>query len=275
MDIRYPANPKDFEQYDTDRIRSEFLIQSLFTPGKMALTYTHADRMIVGGICPQEPIQLEGGKEIGASSFLERRELGVINVGPQGRVRVDGEEYLLDKTEGLYVGKGVADVSFSSTDPSNPARFYVLSGPAHTQYPTQKTTQSEAVTANLGTSNEANVRTIYKYIHPGGIKSCQLVMGMTVLKPGSVWNSMPCHTHDRRMEAYFYFDLAPSALLVHLMGQPDQTRHVIMRNEEAIISPSWSIHSGSATSNYSFIWGMLGENQTFDDMDAVDLPQLK
>ncbi len=271
METRYPANPEDFRNYDTERIRAEFLIQSLFTPGKLSLTYTHADRMVIGGACPLEPIRLEGCKELGTGSFLERREMGVINVGSQGSVSVDGEDITLDSTEGLYLGKDTADVVFSSSDPNDPARFYLLSGPAHKRYPVQKATRNESVTANLGDKSQANVRTIYKYIHPGGIQSCQLVMGMTVLEPGSVWNSMPCHTHERRMEVYFYFNLDPSAILVHLMGEPEQTRHLIMHNEEAVISPSWSIHSGCATSNYAFIWRMLGENQTFDDMDAVDL----
>lgn len=275
MDIRYPANPKDFETYTTERIRSEFLIQNLFTPDRLALTYSHADRMIVGGACPKDPIHLEAGKETGGGSFLERREMGIINVGPQGTVTADGQQFILDKTDGLYIGQGTSDVAFSSSDPENPARYYLLSGLAHKNYPTQKTTQAEAVKASLGSVAEANVRTLYKYIHPGGIPSCQLVMGMTVLETGSVWNSMPCHTHERRMEVYFYFDLDPSSVLFHFMGQPDQTRHLVMRNEEAVISPSWSIHSGSATSNYSFIWGMLGENQIFNDMDAVDLAQIK
>lgn len=275
MDIRYPANPQDFETYTTERIRSEFLIQNLFTPGRLALTYSHADRMIVGGACPKDPIHLEAGKEMSSGSFLERREMGIINVGPQGTVTADGQQFILDKTDGLYIGQGTSDVSFSSTDPENPARYYLLSGPAHKNYPTQKTTQAEAVKASLGSVAEANVRTLYKYIHPGGIPSCQLVMGMTALETGSVWNSMPCHTHARRMEVYFYFNLPDDAIVFHLMGEPDETRHIVIRNEEAVISPDWSIHAGAGISNYIFIWGMIGENQTFTDMDVVNMAELQ
>ena len=275
MEIRYPSNPNDFEAYSTDRISAEFLLQDLFTRGRLALTYSHFDRMIVGGICPAEPLQLEAGKELGTDYFLERREMGIINVSSQGKVIVDGQEFELDKTDGLYVGKNAEKVVFTSLDPENPAHFYMLSGPAHKQYPTVKVTKAEADTSHLGTPEESNVRVLYKYIHPDGVQSCQLVMGMTVLESGSVWNSMPCHTHERRMEVYFYFDLNPNAILLHLMGQPDKTRHIVMRNEEAVISPSWSIHAGAGTSNYSFIWGMLGDNQAFTDMDAVDLSDLR
>ena len=275
MEIRYPSNPNDFEAYSTDRISAEFLLQDLFTRGRLALTYSHFDRMIVGGICPAEPLQLEAGKELGTDYFLERREMGIINVSSQGKVIVDGQEFELDKTDGLYVGKNAEKVVFTSSDPENPAHFYMLSGPAHKQYPTVKVTKAEADTSHLGTPEESNVRVLYKYIHPDGVQSCQLVMGMTVLESGSVWNSMPCHTHERRMEVYFYFDLNPNAILLHLMGEPDNTRHIVMRNEEAVISPSWSIHAGAGTSNYSFIWGMLGDNQAFTDMDAVDLADLK
>lgn len=275
MEIRYPSNPNDFETYGTDRVRAEFLLQNLFTKGRMTLTYSHFDRMIIGGICPAEPLRLEAGKELGTEYFLERRELGIINVHSRGKVIVDGQEYELNKTDGLYVGKNAKEVVFTSLDSENPAHFYMLSGPAHKQYPTVKVAKDEADTSRLGTPAEANVRVLHKYIHPDGVSSCQLVMGMTVLEPGSVWNSMPCHTHERRMEVYFYFDLNPDSVLLHLMGEPHETRHIVMRNEEAVISPSWSIHAGAGTSNYSFIWGMLGDNQTFGDMDAVDLAELK
>jgi len=275
MEIRYPSNPNDFQTYGTDRIRSEFLLQGLFTRGRMALTYSHFDRMIIGGICPVDPLPLEAGKELGTDYFLERREMGIINVGPPGKVNVDGRDFELDKTDGLYIGKNSKEVTFASSDPENPAHFYMLSGPAHKQYPAVKVTQAEAEVARLGTPAEANARVIRKYIHPAGVQSCQLVMGMTVLEAGSVWNSMPCHTHERRMEVYFYFDLTPGAILLHLMGQPAETRHIVMRNEEAVISPSWSIHAGAGTSNYAFIWGMLGDNQTFSDMDAVEIANLK
>jgi 4-deoxy-L-threo-5-hexosulose-uronate ketol-isomerase len=275
MEIRYPSNPNDFEAYDTDRVRAEFLLQNLFSKGRMNLTYSHFDRMIIGGICPADPLRLEAGRELGTEYFLERREMGVINVHSRGKVIVDGREYELNKTDGLYVGKNAKEVVFTSLDPENPAHFYMLSGPAHKQYPTVKVTKSEADTSRLGAPAEANVRVLHKYIHPDGVPSCQLVMGMTVLESGSVWNSMPCHTHERRMEVYFYFDLNPDSILLHLMGEPHETRHIVMRNEEAVISPSWSIHAGAGTSSYSFIWGMLGDNQTFGDMDAVDLAELK
>lgn len=275
MEIRYPSNPTDFQGYSTDRIRSEFLLQELFTRGRMSLTYSHFDRMIIGGICPSAPLALKAGKALGTDYFLQRREMGVINVGPPGKVHVDGRDFELNKTDGLYIGRNAKEVEFTSVDPEDPARFYVLSGPAHKQYPTVKITRAETETTSLGSPRESNVRVLYKYIHPDGVPSCQLVMGMTVLESGSVWNSMPCHTHERRMEVYFYFDLAPGAILLHLMGKPDETRHIIMRNEEAVISPSWSIHAGAGTSNYAFIWGMLGDNQTFSDMDAVELPHLR
>lgn len=271
MEIRYPSHPNDFKTFGTDRIRSEFLVQNLFTKGKMALVYSHFDRMVIGGICPDAPLPLQAGKALGTDFFLQRREMGIINVGPPGKVTVDGQDFELGKTDGLYIGKNSKEVLFASLDPQNPAHFYMLSGPAHQQYPTEKVIRAEAETARLGTPEEANVRVLYKYIHPGGVPSCQLVMGMTVLEAGSIWNSMPCHTHERRMEVYFYFDLAPAAILLHLMGKPEETRHIVMRNEEAVISPSWSIHAGAGTSNYAFIWGMLGDNQTFTDMDAVDL----
>ena len=271
MEIRYPSHPNDFKTYGTDRIRSEFLVQNLFTKGKMALVYSHFDRMVIGGICPDAPLPLQAGKALGTDFFLQRREMGIINVGPPGKVTVDGQDFELGKTDGLYIGKNSKEVLFANLDPQNPAHFYMLSGPAHQQYPTVKVIRAEAETARWGTPEEANVRVLYKYIHPGGVPSCQLVMGMTVLEAGSIWNSMPCHTHERRMEVYFYFDLAPAAILLHLMGKPEETRHIVMRNEEAVISPSWSIHAGAGTSNYAFIWGMLGDNQTFTDMDAVDL----
>ena len=231
--------------------------------------------MIVGGACPDSPLKLEGGKELGTGFFLERREMGVINVGPKGKVAVDGKDYELDKTDCLYIGLGAREIVFSSVDPAAPARFYLLSGPAHKEYPTTKMTMTQVETVKLGTAEEANIRELNKYIHPGGIKSCNLVMGITVIKPGSVWNSMPCHTHERRMEVYFYYDLAPNTVLFHFMGQPDKTRHIVVRNQEAVISPSWSIHAGAATGSYSFIWGMVGDNQTFNDMDGVDLAELK
>ena len=276
MNIRHPANPKDFESYTTQRMRDEFLVQKLFVPGSINLTYSYIDRMIVGGVCPEGPLALEGGKELGTAYFLARRELGVINVGPAGAVEVDGDVYELAKSDGLYVGKGARNVIFSSRKADEPARFYLLSAPAHKCFDTQKITLASAQKAHLGSPEQCNLRMLSKYIHPDGVPSANLVMGMTVVEPGSVWNSLPpCHTHARRMEVYFYFDLAPDAVLFHLMGEPQRTRHIVVQNEEAVISPSWSIHAGAGTSDYSFIWGMAGDNQAFDDMDIVAVDQLR
>jgi 4-deoxy-L-threo-5-hexosulose-uronate ketol-isomerase len=275
MDIRYGAHPNDFKTYTTERIQDEFLVRDLFTPDGINLTYTHIDRLIIGGVCPTTPQTLTGGKQIGADYFLSRRELGIINIGPSGVVTVDGTEYSLAQNQGLYVGMGAKDVVFTSDDPQNPAYFYLASGPAHKQYPICRIEADSAEATTLGSSDEANSRTIRKYIHPEGVQSCQLVMGMTSLEPGSVWNTMACHTHERRMEAYFYFNLPQNGTVFHMMGQPDETRHIIVRNQEAVISPSWSIHSGVGTSNYTFIWAMLGENQTFTDMDAVGMEDLR
>lgn len=275
METRNPIHPRDFEIYTTEEIREEFLVRDLFIPRQSRLVYSHYDRMIVGGICPDKPLSLEISKEIGAEHFLARREMGVFNVGPIGSVNVDGEKYVLDKNDSLYVGLGAKEVSFQSEDVGSLARFYFLSGPAHKAYPTLKVSMPEAEQTVLGSFEESNTRTIYKYIHPGGAESCQLVMGLTALASGNVWNSMPCHTHERRMEVYFYFDLPGDAVVFHLMGRPEETRHIVVRNEEAVISPSWSIHSGVGTSNYSFIWGMLGENQAFTDMDAVPMAALR
>jgi len=275
MEIRDPIHPEDFETYTTEGIRQEFLIQDLFVPGEIKLVYSHFDRMIVGGVCPDKPIPLEDSKEMGSGFFLERREMGIINVGPKGTVTVDGEEYSLDRTDGLYVSMGSKEIVFSSDDTDNPSHFYLLSGLAHKGYPITKIEMNNVETTSLGSAGESNIRTIYKYIHPDGAKSCQLVMGMTILEPNNVWNTMPCHTHERRMEVYFYFDLADDAVVFHFMGKPDETRHIVVRNEEAVISPSWSIHSGVGTANYTFIWGMIGENQTFTDMDAVAMADLK
>ena len=276
MDIRQPANPKDFESYTTERMRKEFLVQNLFLPGSVNLTYSYIDRMIIGGICPNKPLTLEGGKELGTAYFLERRELGVINVGPAGSVQVDGQTYELAMNDGLYVGQGTKNVVFSSKNPTEPARFYLLSGPAHKAYPTQKITMDEAESSRIGMPEHCNVRVLNKYIHPDGVQSANLVMGLTVVEPGNVWNSMPpCHTHARRMEVYFYYNLKPDAVLFHLMGEPERTRHIVVRNEEAVISPSWSIHAGAGISDYCFIWGMVGDNQTFSDMDVVEVDRLK
>lgn len=276
MDIRQPANPKDFESYTTERTREEFLVQNLFTPGSVNLTYSYIDRMLIGGVCPDKELTLEGLEELGTEYFLERRELGVVNVGPAGTVRVDGKSYELAKNDGLFVGQGVKDIIFTSQNPADPARFYFLSGPAHKSYPTQKITVDEVESVRLGTDEQCNVRVLNKYIHPDGIQSANLVMGLTVVEPGNVWNSLPpCHTHARRMEVYFYYDLKPDAVLFHLMGEPERTRHIVVHNEEAVISPSWSIHAGAGTSDYSFIWGMVGDNQNFGDMDMIEISRVR
>ena len=275
MEIRNSVHPDDFKRYTTEKIKREFLIQNMFVPGEIKLVYTHFDRMIVGGVCPNKLMALKGNKELGTDFFLARRELGVINVGSRGSVSVDGKDFTLNTKDGLNVGMGSKKVVFSSDDGSNPAHFYILSAPAHQTYQTQKIEISNVEPNPLGTPGESNVRTIYKYIHPEGVKSCQLCMGMTILEPNSIWNSMPCHTHARRMEVYFYFNLPADAVVFHLMGEPSETRHIVIRNEEAVISPDWSIHAGAGTSNYTFIWGMIGENQTFTDMDAVDMGELQ
>jgi len=275
MDIREASHPNEFKSYSTDRIRQEFLIQDMFVTGKIKLVYSFYDRMIAGGICPDQALTLEPHKDLGTDYFLERREMGVINVGSPGTVTTDGQEYVLNRTDGLYIGKGVKEVVFSNADNARPAHFYVLSAPAHKQYPTAKIEIGQTEKVELGVPEEANVRTLHKYIHPDGAHSCQLCMGMTKIAPHSVWNSMPCHTHGRRMEVYFYFDLPENTVMFHLMGKPDETRHIVIRNEEAVISPNWSIHAGAGTSNYTFIWGMIGENQIFSDMDAVDMRELK
>ncbi|GLI09616.1 4-deoxy-L-threo-5-hexosulose-uronate ketol-isomerase [Paenibacillus tyrfis] len=277
MEIRYATNPTETKTYDTERLRQEYLIEGLFVPGKLNLVYSHVDRFITGGAVPTtEPVLLEADKhDMGADYFLERREIGIINVGAQGVVTVDGTDYVLENKDGLYVGLGNKQVVFKSADAANPARFYLSSTPAHKNYPTQKVAISEAEPQHLGSITNSNERTIYKYIHLNGIQSCQLVMGMTLLKPGNMWNTMPCHTHNRRSEVYFYFDMPEDGVVFHLMGEPTETRHVVVRNEQAIISPSWSIHSGVGTSNYTFIWAMAGENQEFSDMDAVAMKDLK
>ncbi|WP_197483556.1 5-dehydro-4-deoxy-D-glucuronate isomerase [Paenibacillus elgii] len=277
MEIRYATNPTETKTYDTERLRQEYLIEGLFVPGKLNLVYSHVDRFITGGAVPTtEPVLLEADKhDMGADYFLERREIGIINVGAQGIVTVDGTDYVLENKDGLYVGLGNKQVVFKSADAANPARFYLSSTPAHKNYPTQKVAISEAEPQHLGSITNSNERTIYKYIHLNGIQSCQLVMGMTLLKSGNMWNTMPCHTHNRRSEVYFYFDMPEDGVVFHLMGEPTETRHVVVRNEQAIISPSWSIHSGVGTSNYTFIWAMAGENQEFSDMDAVAMKDLK
>jgi 4-deoxy-L-threo-5-hexosulose-uronate ketol-isomerase len=277
MDIRYAVHPQEAKKYDTAGLREHFLIERLFKPGEIVLTYSHVDRFIVGGVQPADaPVRLEADpKEIGAATFLERREIGIINIGGGGTVTVDGTVYTMGPKDCLYIGRGAKDVVFASDNPEAPAKFYFNSCPAHQTYPTVKAAISEATPRHLGSIEQSNERTIYQYIHEGGIKSCQLVMGMTLLKPGSMWNTMPCHTHNRRSEVYFYFDMPENGVVFHFMGEPHETRHLVVRNEQAVISPSWSIHCGVGTASYTFIWGMAGENQAFDDMDPVAMQDLR
>ncbi|MDU6361288.1 MAG: 5-dehydro-4-deoxy-D-glucuronate isomerase [Clostridiales bacterium] len=286
MEVRTAASPKDVKHYTTDRLREEFLIQDLFIPGEIKLVYSHIDRIITGAAVPVEPLTLTAGAELRANYFLERREMGIINVGGKGTVTVDGKVYTLDYKDGMYIGKGAEDIVFASIDGADPAKFYLNSAPAHTSYPTVAIKMEGEASEDtviikdenkveLGCLEESNHRVINKYILPGQVESCQLVMGMTALKPGSVWNTMPCHTHDRRMEVYLYFEMPEDAFVMHYMGEPQETRHLAVRNEEAVISPSWSIHAGSGSRAYTFIWGMVGENQEFTDMDAVENKELR
>lgn len=276
MEIRYASNNKDAKNYDTQRLRDEYLIENLFMENEIKLVYSHIDRIIVGGVFPiTEKIKLKGGKELGSNFFLERRELGVINIGGPGIIILDNEEFILNNKDAIYIGLGIKEVFFKSLDIKNPAKFYLNSTPAHCKYPTTLITLEKAKKVKMGDTSTSNKRTINQYIHPDVCKSCQLVMGMTVLEDGSVWNSMPTHTHDRRMEVYFYFDMNENTRIFHFMGEPNETRHIIMKNEEAVISPSWSIHSGAGTASYTFIWGMAGENQTFTDMDHIEMKDLR
>ncbi len=281
MEIRTAASPKDVKHYTTERLREEFLIPSVFEKDRIRLVYSHIDRIITGGVMPvTKTLELTAGEELRAEYFLQRREMGVINIGGAGKVSVDGKEYDVEAKDGMYIGMGAKDISFASKDSKNPAKFYLNSTPAHCTYPTVLIKQEgeakedvviikEENKVCLGSLEESNHRTICKYILPGQVESCQLEMGMTHLEPGSVWNTMPCHTHDRRMEVYLYFELPEDAFVMHYMGEPSQTRHIVVRNEQAVISPSWSIHAGSGSRNYTFIWGMAGENQDFDDMDGI------
>ncbi|MFO1477633.1 MAG: 5-dehydro-4-deoxy-D-glucuronate isomerase [Verrucomicrobiota bacterium] len=276
METRYSVHPDDYGSLGTEDLRSTFLVESLFQPGKLDLVYTDADRAIVGSVVPlQSPLPLAADAELRAAFFCERRELGILNIGGPGAVEVDGIRFATDKLDCVYVGRGSRSVLFSSSDPANPAAFYLLSYPAHTTYPTSFATQKEATPVELGTVADANRRTIYKYIHPGGIGSCQLVMGFTRLAEGSVWNTLPPHTHTRRSEVYLYFDLTPNRRVMHFMGTPQQTRHLVVANRQAVISPSWSIHCGCGTGAYTFCWGMGGENQVFEDMDPAPTDQLR
>ncbi|MEK5187462.1 5-dehydro-4-deoxy-D-glucuronate isomerase [Enterococcus sp. FSL R5-0957] len=280
METRYTHSPEDIRHYSTEQLRKEFLVEKVFEPGKISLTYTHNDRMIFGGVTPTEKeLEITLDKELGVDYFLERRELGVINIGGPGFIEIDGQKEEMKKQDGYYIGKETRHVVFSSQDAENPAKFYISSVPAHHKYPNVKISIDQVKPMETGEGLTLNERKIYQYIHPNVCESCQLQMGYTILEPGSAWNTMPCHTHERRMEAYVYFDYANEDTRVfHMMGKPDETKHLAVDNEQAIISPSWSIHSGVGTSNYSFIWAMCGENITnitYTDMDMVQMDQLK
>lgn len=276
MEVRYASSPQAVKHYDTEQLRKEFLIDSLFRDDEVELVYSHIDRIITGSAVPKnKELGLDAADELRAKYFLERRELGIINVGGPGKVTVDGQEYSLRHRDGMYVGRGAKDIRFKSDDAANPAKYYLNCAPAHTAYPTVLIKPEDCESVELGSLEESNHRMLVKYILPGQVESCQLVMGMTSLKPGSVWNTMPCHTHDRRMEVYLYFDLPDDALVMHYMGEPSETRHVAVRNLQAIISPSWSIHAASGTRAYTFIWGMVGENQDFGDMDHVAMNDIR
>ncbi len=276
LTVRQPSAALDAKHYTTDRLRSEYLIETVFEADEAVFTYSHFDRIIAGGVMPvHKDVELVGCKELCADTFLERREMGVINIGGKGAIVVDGVTYELKQYDGLYVGMGAKTIVMRSADADNPAKFYVNTCPAHKTYPTVHIDIEKANKRYLGAAETCNKRTLNQYIHPAVMQSCQLCMGMTQLAPGSNWNSMPCHTHERRMEVYFYFDLKADNVLFHMMGEPTETRHIVMHNEQAVISPSWSIHTGVGTSNYTFIWGMCGENQEFDDMDNINPMDLR
>ncbi len=277
MEMRYPVHQEQVKRMTTDELRDHFLVGDLFQPDALTLVYSQIDRVITGGAMPvNATVELTADKqEIAADYFLERREIGIINIGGEGTISAEGQSYTLAKKDGLYIGKGVESVSFSSSDSADPAQFFLFSAPAHTTYPTVHLKIEDAAPVHLGDPLNSNQRTIYKYIHPDGAKSCQVVMGMTLLEPGNMWNTMPAHLHARRMEVYCYFDIDDENVVFHLMGEPDETRHLVMRDREAVISPPWSIHSGMGTGSYTFIWAMAGENQLFTDMDPVTMASLR
>ena len=287
FDVRYANHPDDSKHYDTKELREKYLIEKLFAPDDILLTYSHQDRIIAGGAMPvNKALSLGTFKELATNYFLERREMGVINIGGAGIIVLDGKDYEIGFKEGIYIGKGTREVTFKSVDPSNPAKFYINSSPAHKEYPTVKITKPVegkeppegtryCIQRHLGTVEGMNKRTINQFIIGGVCESCQLSMGMTELDVGSSWNTLPSHTHERRMEVYMYFELPADQAVFHLMGTPQETRHIVMHNEQAVISPSWSIHTGVGTMNYTFIWGMCGENQTYDDMDNIKTEDLR
>ena len=280
MDIRYSTGPQDVQRYTTEELRKEFLIENLYQPDQVTAVYSHVDRMVVLGIMPvDKTVPIDQGIDVwanfGTHYFLERREAGTFNLGGPGVIVADGTAYELDFEDCLYITKETKEVTFQSKDPQNPARFYLVSAPAHKVCKTTFISIKDANKRPCGDDSTCNKRVINQFIHPGVLETCQLCMGLTQLAPGNVWNSMPCHTHERRMEVYTYFNLPEDNVVMHFMGQPQQTRHIVMKNFEAVISPSWSIHCGCGTSNYTFIWAMGGENQEFDNMDNIAIPQMR
>lgn len=278
MEVRQAIHSDHARTLDTQGLREQFLIEELFNNNEITMVYSHIDRNIIGGVLPvDETVAIPDSmrKNTGTDYFLERRELGTINIGGSGSVTVDGTDYAIGTHEALYIGKESRNVQFKSDNPANPAAFYFSCVPAHQVYPTRKVTLDEASPQTLGDASKSNRRTIYKYLVPDVLPTCQLLMGMTRLEEGSLWNTMPCHLHDRRMEAYFYFDMDDDSLVFHMMGEPQETRHLVVRNRQAVLSPSWSLHSGVGTGSYTFIWAMAGENQTFSDMDHIDMADLR
>ena len=276
METRTACSPRDVKHYTTERLREEFLIQHVFVEDEVQMVYSHIDRIITAGVLPvHKELKLEAGKELAADYFFQRREMGCINIGGKGIITVDGDEYVLNPRDGIYIGMGNKKITFKSVSVEEPAKFYVSSCPAHKTYPTVHIDITKAKKVPCGSVEECNKRVINQYIHPEVMQSCQLAMGLTQLEVGSNWNTMPSHTHDRRMEVYLYLDMNENDVVFHMMGEPQETRHIIMHNEEAVISPSWSIHSGVGTKNYSFIWAMCGENQEFTDMDFIETKDLR
>ena len=276
MDTREYMNSEYAKGLDSEGLRAAFLVEKVFEAGEIRMVYSHVDRMILGGIVPAAgPLSLPVSKELGTEYFLERREMGIINIGGAGAIEVDGSRYEVGPRDGFYISKGSKDVRFTSGNEVEPAKFYFNSAPAHRACPSRLVTLDQAKHVALGSDAECNKRVINQYIHPAVLETCQLVMGMTTFSEGSVWNTMPVHTHERRMEVYLYFDMPEDRVVFHLMGKPQETRHIVVRNEQAVISPSWSIHAGVGTGKYTFIWGMAGENQTFGDMDTVAMGDLR
>ena len=280
MDIRYSANQRDVKRYTTEELRDEFLIQNLYVANEVVAVYSHVDRMVTLGCMPTtEEVSIDKGidcwKNFGTHYFLERREIGIFNIGGAGTVTADGVSYKMGYKDCLYITKGTKEVKFASDDAGKPAKFYMVSAPAHTSYTTTFIPIEKAAKRPLGAMETSNKRVINQFIHPDVLETCQLSMGMTVLDPGSVWNTMPAHTHERRMEVYMYFEIPEDNVVFHMMGEGNETRHIVMQNEQAVISPSWSIHAGAGTSNYTFIWAMGGENQAFDDMDVIPTTELR